>query len=143
MDKQQTAVKNFLMKAYYVDEHINSKLEQVASLNELAVKATSTMSDMPGSPNRNIHKTEDIIVKILDLQREIQEDANELLNLKQMIRRCIKQVPDPESQIILEERYLRMVKWEQIATTMKMSMRTVFRLHDESLKKIEIPESWQ
>ena len=41
MDKQQTAVKNFLMKAYYVDEHINSKLEQVASLNELAVKATA------------------------------------------------------------------------------------------------------
>ena len=85
MDKQQTAVKNFLMKAYYMDERINSKLEQVASLNELAIKATSTMSDMPGSPNRNIHKTEDIIVKILDLQREIQEDANELLNLKQVI----------------------------------------------------------
>ena len=88
------------MKAYYMDERINSKLEQVASLNELAIKATSTMSDMPGSPNRNIHKTEDIIVKILDLQREIQEDANELLNLKQVIRRCIKQVEDPECQII-------------------------------------------
>src|SRR5699024_216354 len=143
MDKQQTAVKNFMVEVAFIANSINSKLEQVASLNELAVKATSTMSDMPGSPNRNIHKTEDIIVKILDLQREIQEDANELLNLKQMIRRCIKQVPDPESQIILEERYLRMVKWEQIATTMKMSMRTVFRLHDESLKKIVIPESWQ
>ena len=26
MDKQQTAVKNFLMKAYYMDERINSKL---------------------------------------------------------------------------------------------------------------------
>src|SRR5699024_4521590 len=115
MDKQQTAVKDFLMKAYYVDERINSKLEQVASLNELAKKAASTVSDMPGSPNRNIHKTEDIIVKILDLQREIQKDANELLNLKQVICRCIKQVEDPECQIILEERYLRMVKWEQIA----------------------------
>ena len=45
MDKQQMAVKNFLMKAYYMDERINSKLEQVASLNELAIKATSTMSD--------------------------------------------------------------------------------------------------
>ena len=80
MDKQQTAVKDFLMKAYYVDERINSKLEQVASLNELAKKAASTVSDMPGSPNRNIYKTEDIIVKILYLQREIQEDANELQN---------------------------------------------------------------
>ena len=41
MDKQQTAVKNFLMKAYYMDERINSKLEQVASLRALATKATS------------------------------------------------------------------------------------------------------
>ena len=64
-------------------------------------------------------------MKILDLQREIQEDANEILNLKRMIRQCIKQVPDPEGQIILEERYLRMVKWEQIATTLNMSMRKV------------------
>ena len=56
---------------------------------------------------------------------------------------CIKQVPDPEGQIILEERYLRMVKWEQIAATLNMSMRKVFRLHDETLKKIMIPESWQ
>ena len=51
--------------------------------------------------------------------------------------------PDPEGQVILEERYLRMVKWEQIATTLNMSMRKVFRLHDETLKKIVIPESWQ
>ena len=82
-------------------------------------------------------------LKSLDLQREIPEDANELLSWKQMIRQCIKQVPDPEGQIILEERYLRMVKWEQIATTLNMSMRKVFRLHDETLKKIVIPESWQ
>ena len=32
---------------------------------------------------------------------------------------------------------------EQIATTLNMSMRKVFRLHDETLKKIVIPESWQ
>ena len=31
-----------------------------------------------------------------------------------------------------------MVKWEQIATTLSMSMRKVFRLHDETLKKIVI-----
>ena len=55
MDKQQMEVKNFLMKAYYMDQRIDSKLEQMASLNELARKATSAVSDMPGSPNRNIH----------------------------------------------------------------------------------------
>lgn len=46
MDKQQMEVKNFLMKAYYMDQRIDSKLEQMASLNELARKATSAVSDM-------------------------------------------------------------------------------------------------
>lgn len=134
MDKQQMEVKNFLMKAYYMDQRIDSKLEQMASLNELARKATSAVSDMPGSPNRNIHKTEDIIVKILELQEEIQSDISELLDLKQSIRRCGRQ---------LEERYLKMMKWEQIAVILNMSTRKVFRIHDEMLKKITIPEIWQ
>jgi len=143
MDKKQIAVKNFLMKAYYMDQRIDSKLEQMASLNELARKATSTVSDMPGSPNRNIHKNEDIIVKILELEEEIQSDIGELLDLKQSIRNCIRQLDEPEEQVILEERYLKMMKWEQIAVVLNMSVRKVFRMHDEILKKIEIPESWQ
>ncbi len=143
MDKQQMEVKNFLMKAYYMDQRIDSKLEQMASLNELARKATLAVSDMPGSPNRNIHKTEDIIVKILELQEEIQSDISELLDLKQSIRRCGRQLEEPEEQVILEERYLKMVKWEQIAVILNMSTRKVFRIHDEMLKKITIPEIWQ
>lgn len=58
-------VKKYLSQAYKIDNDINSKLEQVASLRDLATKATSTMSDMPGSLNRNIHKMEDAIVKII------------------------------------------------------------------------------
>lgn len=143
MDKQQMEVKNFLMKAYYMDQRIDSKLEQMASLNELARKATSAVSDMPGSPNRNIHKMEDIIVKILELQEEIQSDISELLDLKQGIRRCGRQLEEPEEQVILEERYLKMMKWEQIAVILNMSTRKVFRIHDEMLKKITIPEIWQ
>lgn len=46
--------KEYLSQAYKIDNDINSKLEQVASLRDLATKATSTMSDTPGSPNRNI-----------------------------------------------------------------------------------------
>lgn len=46
--------KEYLGQALNIDRSINSKLEQVASLHELATKATTLMSDMPGSPNRNI-----------------------------------------------------------------------------------------
>ena len=38
-------VKEYLSQAYRIDQRINSKLEQVASLRALATKATSTLSD--------------------------------------------------------------------------------------------------
>lgn len=43
--------KEYLMQARYLDERITSKTQQIASLNELATKCTSTFSDMPKSPN--------------------------------------------------------------------------------------------
>ena len=43
--------KEYLSQALNIDRSINSKLEQVASLHELATKATTLMSDMPGSAN--------------------------------------------------------------------------------------------
>lgn len=92
MNKQQIAAKNYLMRAYRIDNRINSKLDQIASLNDLATRATSNISDMPGSPNRNIHKLEDAIVKIVDLQNEISSDVNSLLEIKSQIVDSIKMV---------------------------------------------------
>ena len=39
--------KEYLSQAYRLDQRINSKIEQVASLNELATKCTSTITGMP------------------------------------------------------------------------------------------------
>ena len=39
--------KEYLGQAYRIDQRINSKMEQIASLNLLAQKATTVFSDMP------------------------------------------------------------------------------------------------
>lgn len=74
--------KEYLSQALNIDRSINSKLEQVASLHELATKATTLMSDMLGSPNRNIHKMEDAIVKMVELEDEIYSDIHRLVEIK-------------------------------------------------------------
>ena len=138
MNKQQLEAKNYLMGAKYIDISIRCKLAQIDSLNDLATRASSTLSDMPGSPNRNIHKLEDAIVKIVDLQDEISRDINELIAAKKRINGSISRIDDREERIVLEERYLRNSKWEDIASICNCSMRQVFRIHDGALKKIEI-----
>ena len=66
-------VKEYLSQAYRIDQRINSKLEQVASLRALATKATSTLSDTPPSGSRNVQSMENVIVKIIDLENEIND----------------------------------------------------------------------
>ena len=131
--------KEYLGQAYRLDQRINSKLEQVMSLRDLATKATSTLSDVASSGTRNVHRMEDIIVKIVDLENEINRDIDNLVDLKREMVSVIKAVADPEQQTILELRYLCFKSWEQIAVDMNYSIQHVYRLRDRAYDEIVPP----
>lgn len=131
-------VKEYLGQAYRLDQRINSKLEQVASLNELATKATSTLTGMPKNPNKSKSIVADTVVKIIDLQTEINKDIDRLVDLKREIVAMIKSVSNTEHQTLLELRYLCFKSWEQIAVDMGYNVRHVYRIHDEAVDKIKL-----
>ena len=131
--------KEYLNQAFLLDRRIHSKLEQVDSLHSLSRLTARPISDMPGSPNRNIHKLEDIVVKIIDLESEIDGDIEGLVKLKADITHCIKDVDNQEYQLILELRYLCFKSWEEIAVIMNYDVRHVFRLHKEALREVKMP----
>lgn len=133
--------KEYLSQAFRLDQRINSKLEQIASLNALATKCTSTLSGMPRNPNHGSSAASDAIVKIIDLQTEINNDIDRLVDLKRELVKAIKSVDDTEYQILLELRYLCFKTWEQIAVEMNYRVRNIHILHSEALKKIIVPET--
>lgn len=133
--------KQYLKQARYLDERINTKIAQVSSLHDLATKATSTLSDMPGSPTRNTHRMEDIIIKILMLENEINTDIDKLVDLKDEILSVINGVDDSDSRLILEKRYINLEAWEDIAIALNTSVPNIYRLHDKALRKVVVPES--
>lgn len=130
--------KEYLGKAYRIDQRINSKIEQVSALNNMATKATSTISDMPGSATRNIHRMEDVIVKIIDLQNEINADIDELVDFKAEVMSVIKSIDNLEYQTLLELRYLCFKPWEQIAIEMGYSINNVFKMHRKAIELLEM-----
>ena len=136
MTEQQLKAKEFLMQAYHIDIRINSKIDQISSLHDLATKATSTLSDMPGSATRNVHRMEDVILKIIELEEEIRGDMKNLIDLKQCIMQTIKKLKGADLQTVLEFRYLCMKQWEQIAVNMGYSLQHIFRLHAKALKDV-------
>lgn len=130
--------KEYLAQAYRIDQRINSKLEQIVSLRALATKATSTLSDTPPGDTRNVHSMEGIIVKMIDLEDEINKDIDTLVDLKREIMDAIKKINNPEYQTLLELRYLCFKTWEQIAVEMGYDLRYLHKLHNRALESCEI-----
>ena len=138
MNVQNLSAKDYLSQAYRIDHRINSKIEQIQSLRALSTKATATLSDAPqGKGTRNVQSMEDIIVKMLDLESDINADINRLIDLKHEIITVIECVDNPEHQILLELRYLCFKTWEEIAVEINWSIRQVYNIHGEALKKVE------
>lgn len=135
--------KEYLSQAYRLDQRINSKLEQVASLNDLATKCTSTLTGMPRNPNHGTSTMADAVAKIVDLQAEINCDIDHLVDLKRDMVRAIKAVDNTEYQTLLELRYLCFKTWEQIAVDMGYNVRHVYRLHDEAVNSLMFPQTQQ
>ncbi len=128
--------KEYLAQAYRIDQRINSKLEQIVSLRELATKATSTLSDTPPSGTHNVHSMEGIIVKMMELENEINADIDLLIDLKKEIMSIIKSINNPEQQTLLELRYLCFKTWEQIAVDMRYSIQNAYKVHDRAVANI-------
>ena len=133
--------RDYLSQAYRLDQRINSKLEQVESLNELATKVSSTLTGMPKNTNRATSTMADTVTKIIALQEEINNDIERLVDLKREMVAVIKAVSNTERQTLLELRYLCFKTWEQIAVEMNYTVRNVHLLHKEALNAIVIPAS--
>lgn len=129
--------KDFMSQARYLDLRINSKIQQIDDLNDLATKVTSTISDMPKSPSADTSRTETTIVKILDLEREINAELEQLVDLKREIGAVIGKVSRPEYTVILQKRYLEMERWEDIAADMFYEVRYVQKLHGRALAEVQ------
>lgn len=136
METKEMTVKEYLSQAKFLDQRINSKIQQVAALNDLATKATSTLTGMPHNPNHATSTMEETIAKIIDLQAEINRDIDTLVDLKRDLSATIKAVGNTEYQTVLEKRYLCFQSWEQIAVEMGYDLRWLYRIHGKALDEV-------
>ena len=127
--------KEYLSQARLLDARINAKIQQVAALNDLATHATATLTGMPRNPNRSESRMAEAVVKIVDLQNEINHDIDELVDLKREIVGVIKRIDNPEYQTLLELRYLCFYSWEKVAVEMEYDLRYLHKLHRKALEQ--------
>ena len=138
MNEHQRAVRLKLESVQRLSRIARAKIQQIGELRNLATTINVNLSDMPGSPNRNIHKMEDAVVKICDIQEEAVGDVNKYLDARREVKSYIDQVSDSQAQYILECRYLSFESWEDIANELGYSLRNIQRIVHDAIDQIQI-----
>lgn len=138
MNRHQRMVQRKLQSGRLIDRKILEISERIASLISQATAMNVNLSDMPGNPNRNIHKMEDVVVHICDMKADAEHELNRLLSVQKELYSYIDQVSDHYGRIVLERRYIRAESWEAIAKEIGYSIRSAQRIHDKALDEIQI-----
>ena len=129
--------KEYLQQARFLDQRIDSKIAQVASLNDLATKCTATLTGMPRNTNRGDSTMADAVCKIVDLQAEINRDIDRLVDVKREVMTVVDQL-DPTCIELLTKRYFDFKTWEQIAARMNISPRWLHHLRAHAIEQLNI-----
>ena len=130
--------KEYLSQIRSLDLKINQKIEEKETLYS---KVTSTGSQGM-NPDKiqssiNLHKSEDIITKYIDLEHEIDNLIDEFVDLKDKIINEIHQLKDYRHIDVLYQRYVQYHSFELIAVNMGYTIRRVYQLHGDALQEFQ------
>lgn len=133
--------KEYLNRAYRVNEMINSNKRQIERLQDMATNVTSNFDErVQSSPGSD--RTAKIVDKIIMLKSKINDDTERMIDLLGEIKATIDNVSDADEKLLLTLRYVEFMKWEKIIDEMHFSKTQVHRTHRNALKNISILESW-
>ena len=107
--------REYMEQAITLDDEIDSKIMMREQLWALATKMTSSLKKGSEIHSRNDHQREEIIAKMVDLEREINDDVDRLVDLKREMMEAIRMVPDAECRVFLEKRFLGKMRAKDIA----------------------------
>lgn len=127
--------KEYLSQLRRYDKMIESKKAEIERIR-LSLEYKSVSYDgqrvQGGGASR-----EDMICKMLDFERDMEDQVRELIELKKEIMAQIDKLDQAEYIQLLYLRYLEFKTWEEISVKMNFSYRYVLKLHGRALQELE------
>ena len=131
--------KVYLRQAYRISQLIRSNEKELEELRELStcISAIDPSKDcVQTSPSGDANYVR-IIEKIDELERVIKGDIERLLEQKLEIKKTIDLVSDKTEMLLLQQRYLQFMNWDEVCESMSISKRTAHRIHGRALNSVD------
>ena len=128
--------KDYLLQIKKIDKLIENKQIEIQRLrSQLTYKGTTygdkVQSSVVGNP------TTEKIAQIVDYEKELNQDIDKLIGLKKETTKLIDSLEDADEIDVLYKRYFQYLTWEEIAFDMKLTCRSIQRLHGQALLNVD------
>lgn len=129
-------IKQRLKSAWVWQKQLEADLQTLQDLEDLAAKITLVYSFAPGGGGDG-DKIGGAVAKLVDLDKDIQNDIKMLTEALAATRELIKMLGDEKLQLILFKRYLNYQRWEVIAADLGYSWQYIHKMHSKALQKLK------
>lgn len=129
--------KEYLNQLIAMDNAINRKQQRLATLRDVAMNTTANYTDEVVQRTREKNPLENIMTKIVDLDREIDGDIDALVDLKAEVWEQLDNLSDERYKRILWLHYAERYSWTKVAKEMSFTTRYVYILHRAALSEFD------
>ena len=129
--------KEFLGGIAELEKEIVRKKQRCKTLRDVATNTSVNNSSENIQKSKEKSPLENIMVKIIDLDREIEADEGTLVDLKAELWEQLDKLADETQKRILWLRYVNRKSWRHIASEVHFTSRYVFKLHIKAIEELE------
>lgn len=132
--------KQYLKQGYKLRKEIKSDEEVLEELNENldGLKALQNSEKVQGGPLKDDSRIIEKIDKIIEVEEEIKKKLLALKSFQAKLYQEIELVQDMNQRVLLKNRYIFNLTWEQIAERLGYSITQTHRIHKKALENFKM-----
>ena len=129
-------VKAYLQQVEKNDKLIENKIAEKKQWYELATGTSAQLSPEKVQSSGNQQRLEDAVIKIVDIEREINAQIDKLVDIKREVIATIEQL-NPAEYDVLHKRYIQFMTIAEIAYALNKSETSVSTTHGRALVSVQ------
>ena len=126
----------FLKSCWYHNQWIKLKLEEIRHYRDMAESITAEIKEVTTFGLTPSCKVENCVVEIVSIQEMLQARVKELRSDLDAVQEAINLLEDETQILLMDARYIRHMKWEEIAILLSYTHRRTLQIHSKALKEI-------
>lgn len=126
--------KQYLQTYRALDREVQRKVDDLAHWRAKATQITPVLDGMPKAKTVT-SRMEDVVIRIVQLENEVNEDIDHLVALKEEIMQRLEAMPNYTFRMLLQYRYIQCMTWEKMAEAMHYTWQHLHKLHKKALEQ--------